>query len=150
MKRRGNAGGARGGRGISECGRGVSARRVEGRRFAESERRHERGGRMEAHKLASLAGTVTMVVFGALHYAEPLVAEPAVMVQQGTQPQPGRSQQPTTRPAAPNQPVERFPRTNQPNQPTTPNPSNPNPANPNAPNSQNPNPVQPINPNAPA
>jgi len=80
---------------------------------------------MEAHKLASLAGTVTMVVFGALHYAEPLVAEPLVMLQQGTSPQPGRSEQPTTRPAAPSQPVERFPRTNQPNQPTANNPSNP-------------------------
>ena len=95
---------------------------------------------MEAHKLASLAGTLTMVVFGALHYAEPLVAEPLVMLQQGTQPQPGRSQQPSTRPGTPNQPVERFPRTNQPNQPTTTNPNSPN----------NPNPAtQPVNPNAP-
>jgi hypothetical protein len=62
---------------------------------------------VEAHKLASIAGTVTMVVFGALHYAEPLV-----MVQQTTpQPAPGRSELPPAR--------SEVPVTNQPPAPTT-------------------------------
>ncbi|MEX2219744.1 MAG: hypothetical protein WD749_13405 [Phycisphaerales bacterium] len=82
---------------------------------------------MEAYKLASLAGSVTMAVFGGLQYSAPVLVQTQQQPRRPVQEQPGRSQQPP--PQRPQNPEGQQPNRQNPNQQVPPV-QNPNERNP--------------------